>query len=100
MESKNLIIRQTTFEDCSLFDIWEKRYEVTQFFSIDDNRSYEQIVRETITAELDESKLQFTIVLKDYQREDQVIGRIFVTKLNKFYDSLAVSYTHLRAHET
>lgn len=99
MESKNLIIRPTTFEDCSLFAIWEKMYEVTEFFTIEDNRCYEQIVREMILSELDESKLQFTILLKDYQGEDQVIGRIFVTQLNKLYDSLDITRIYIGPNE-
>ena len=99
MESKNLIIRQTTFEDCSLFAVWEKMNEVTEFFSIDDNRTYEQIVREMVLSELNESNLQFTILLKDYQSEDQIIGRIFVTQLNKFYDSLDITRIYIGPKE-
>jgi len=99
MESKNLIIRQTTFRDCSLFAVWEKTNEVTEFFSIDDNRSYEQIAREMISAEQDESKLQFTILLKDYQGEDKEIGSIFVTQLNKLYDSLDITRIYIGPKE-
>lgn len=99
MESKNLIIRQTTFEDCSLFATWEKSYEVAEVFSIDNDSSYEKIVRESIVAELDKTKLQFTILLKDYQSEDQVLGRIFVTHLDKMYDSLDISRIYIGPQE-
>lgn len=99
MESKNLIIRPTNFEDCSLFAVWEKMHEVTEFFSIDDNRSYEQIVREIILTEQDETKLELTILLKDYQGEDKVIGRIYISQLNADYDSLDITRIYIGPEE-
>lgn len=95
MESKNLIIRPTKFEDCSLFAIWEITPEVTEFFSMDTNRNYEQIVRETILTEQDKNKLLLTILLKDYQGEDEVIGRIYISQLNTSFDSLDITRIYI-----
>ena len=44
MESKNLIIRETVFDDCKYFAEWEVLPEVTEFFTIDEGRDYEQVV--------------------------------------------------------
>ena len=99
MESKNLLIRPTKFEDCSLFAVWEKNGKVTEFISIDDNRSYEQIVREVILDEKDETKLHLTILLKDYQGEDEIIGKIYVSQLNTAFDSLDITRVYIGAEE-
>lgn len=95
MESKNLLIRPTTFEDCSLFAVWEKTPEVTEFFSMDDGRDYEEVVREFVTREFDETKLQFTILLKNYQGEDEVIGRIYISRLDRHEDSLDITRIYI-----
>ena len=44
METKNLIIRESTFDDCSYFADWESDIAVTEFFSIDESRNYEEVV--------------------------------------------------------
>ena len=57
MESKNLIIRETVFDDCKYFAEWEKLPEVTEFFTIDEGRDYEQVVTEFVRYNLDPTKL-------------------------------------------
>lgn len=99
MESKNLMIRPAVFDDCSLFSIWEKMREVNEFFSIDDDRDYEQIVREFILREADPSKLQFTILLKNYQGEDEIIGRIYISNVNLHDDSLDITRIYIGSKE-
>ena len=44
MESKNLIVRETVFDDCKYFAEWETWPQVTEFFTMDEERSYEQVV--------------------------------------------------------
>ena len=48
MESKNIILRETVFDDCRYFAEWECRPEVTEFFTMDEGRNYEDIVTEFV----------------------------------------------------
>lgn len=99
MESKNILIRPTIFEDCSIFSDWETQSEVSLYFAMDDDRKYEDIVREFILRETDETQLQFTILLKDYQGEDEVIGRIYISKINRHDDSLDITRIYIGSLE-
>ena len=49
MESKNLILRETTFGDCGIFSEWETKEDVKKFFSMDDDHGYEDVVRDFFT---------------------------------------------------
>ena len=42
LETKDLIIRETTLEDIDIFDVWERVPEVTKFFSIRDGQTKEE----------------------------------------------------------
>lgn len=92
MESKDLIIRKSVFDDCKYFAVWEKETNVTDFFSFDENHNYEEIIREFILWETDDSKLQFTIVLKD---DEKPIGRIYISKLDTDTDSLDITRIYI-----
>jgi RimJ/RimL family protein N-acetyltransferase len=99
MESKNLLIRPTQFQDCLLFSQWETQISVTEYFSIDEDRDYEQIVREYVIGEEDPSKLQFTILRKDYEGEDQIIGRVLITRIDRNSDSLDITRIYIGPEE-
>ena len=92
MESKNLIIRESVFEDCKYFAEWETQPEVTEFFTIDEDRDYEQIVTEFVRYNLDPTKLQFTITLKP---EEKPIGRIYISKINRAEDAMDVTRVYI-----
>lgn len=92
MESKNLIVRETVFDDCRYFAEWEVRPEVTQFFTMDEDRDYEQIVTEFVRYNLDPTKLQFTITLKP---EDKPIGKIYLSRINRADDSLDITRIYI-----
>lgn len=92
MESKNLIIRETVFDDCKYFAEWEVLPEVTEFFTIDEGRDYEQVVTEFVRYNLDPTKLQFTITLKP---EDKPIGKIFISRVNRVEDSLDITRIYI-----
>ena len=76
MESKNLIVRETVFDDCTYFA----------------HRTYEQIVTEYVRYNLDPSKLQFTITLKP---EDKPIGKIYLSRINRDDDSLDITRIYI-----
>ncbi len=88
MESKNLILRETTFSDCKLFAEWERRENVKKFFSLDDDHGYEDIVRDFFTHAQDPTKKYFTITLKP---GGEVIGRIYLSAVNRKQDSLDIT---------
>ena len=92
MESKNLIIRETVFDDCKYFAEWEVLPEVTEFFTIDEGRDYEQVVTEFVRYNLDPTKLQFTITLKP---EDKPIGKIYISRINRAEDSLDITRIYI-----
>lgn len=91
MESRNLKIRPTIFSDCDLFAEWEIDPKVTQFFSMNSNRTYEDIVREFVSRELDKTKLQYTICSK----EEIPIGRIYISRLDDESDSLDITRIYI-----
>lgn len=92
MESKNLIIRETVFDDCKYFAEWEILPEVTEFFTMDEDRDYEQIVTEFVRYNLDPTKLQFTITLKP---EDRPIGKIYISRINRAEDSMDITRIYI-----
>ena len=48
LEGKHVYIRESSFDDCKYFAEWEKKPEVTEFFTINATRDYEEVVREFI----------------------------------------------------
>lgn len=96
METKNLIIRETVFEDCEYFAKWESDPEVTRFLSYDEDRTYKDVVEEWIVDKLDETKLQFTVVKKEIR---QPIGRIYITRLDRHCDSLDITKLYIAGSE-
>lgn len=64
METKSLIIRPSRWEDTGLFYEWETKPEVTEFFSIRDGQTEEDVVRKYIKDDDDPAARQFTILLK------------------------------------
>ena len=92
MESKNLIIRETVFDDCKYFAEWEVLPEVTEFFTIDEGRDYEQVVTEFVRNNLDPTKLQFTITLKP---EDKPVGKVYISRVNRTEDSMDITRIYI-----
>ncbi len=92
MESKNLIIRETVFDDCRYFAEWENLPEVTEFFTMDEGRSYEQVVTEFVRYNLDPTKMQFTITLKP---EDKPIGKVYLSRINRAEDSMDITRVYI-----
>ena len=42
MESRNLLIRPTVFDDCAYFEKWERDPDVIQYFNISEGQTYEE----------------------------------------------------------
>ncbi|MCL1981586.1 MAG: GNAT family N-acetyltransferase [Clostridiales bacterium] len=92
MESKNILLRNTCFDDFKHFAEWETQSQVTDYLSIGESRSYEEIVRESILWESDPSKRQLTIVLKE---EGAPIGRVLISRLDRESDSLDITRIYI-----
>ena len=74
-ETKNLIIRPSEWGDLNDFYAWEQMPEVTEFFSIRDGQTMEDVVRKYVSDDNEPSARQFTILLKG-EGEPKKIGRI------------------------
>jgi len=96
METKNLIIRETVFEDCKYFAEWEVDPSVTQYLSFNEDRTYEDVVEEWITDKSDPSKLHFTVVRRD---SGEPIGRIYISRINHNNDSLDITKLYIAGAE-
>ncbi len=92
LESKRLLIRLSTFDDCTYFNEWEGKAYIKEFFTIDEGRNYKEIVREYILNEKIQSKMQFTILLKDTMKP---IGRIYISRLDQFLNSLDITRIYI-----
>lgn len=92
MESRNLIIRESVFEDCRYFAEWEADPEVTRYFNISDQQGYGEVVRKFILDDEDSTVMQFTIVTKT---DNTPVGRILVTDINREEDSLDLTRIYI-----
>ena len=96
LESQNILLRPSTFMDCKLFAVWEEKEYVRRFFTINDNRNYEEITREFIIRNEIPTNIQLTIIHKASLRP---IGRIFLSKFNKYEDSIDITRIYLGEEE-
>lgn len=85
METRNLSIRESVFEDCKYFAEWESDTEITKYLSCEEERSYKDVVEEWVLDSQDKTKLQLTVVDK---QQRQPIGRIYITCIDTAKDSL------------
>ncbi|WP_143404510.1 GNAT family N-acetyltransferase [Hornefia porci] len=92
MESKNLIVRETAFDDCAVFAEWENSEDVREFFTMEDDRDYQEIVTEFILYGPDPEKKLFTITLKP---SGKPIGRIYLSRINRADDSLDLTRIYI-----
>ena len=65
LETNDLIIRPSEWNDLEDFCRWEQRPEVTEFFSIRDGQTMEDVVRKFVADEEDPKAQQFTVLLKE-----------------------------------
>ena len=78
LETKDLIIRESTLADVDTFEKWERMPEVTEFFSINEGQTKEECLAKYNVDAADPTKIQLTILLKG---EERMIGRIVITDI-------------------
>ena len=64
LETKDLIIRPSRWEDIEIFYPWELAPAVTKFFSIRDGQTMEDVIKKYIADDTDPKAMQFTICMK------------------------------------
>ncbi len=82
IETKNILIRESTWEDIEDFYQWEQTSEVTKFFSIKDGQTKEDVVRKYVEDDNDPTAKQFTIFLKQDSGLNR-IGRIVLAEIEE-----------------
>lgn len=82
METKNLIIEKSKWEDIPDFCKWERMTEVTEFFSIRDGQPDEDVFRKFVEDDNDPKARQFTIWLKTPEKPVR-IGRIVLADIEE-----------------
>lgn len=92
LNSNNIIIRESIFDDCKYFGKWEKKEYIKRFLSIDESRNYEDIIRDFILDKQEESKQLFTIL---YKWSMQPIGRIHLTRLDSQLQSVDITRIYI-----
>ena len=86
LETKDLIIRPSRWEDIEIFYPWELEPAVTKFFSIRDGQTMEDVVKKYIADDTDPKAMQFTICLKPEEgstAEAEPIGRIVLADIEE-----------------
>ena len=78
MDTEDLIIRDSLWDDIDVFYQWELQPEVSEFFSISENQSYETVARAFIQYADASDCRQYTILLKKTGRP---IGRVLLGDL-------------------
>ena len=82
METKNLIIKKSEWKDLPDFCLWERKPEVTEFFSIRDEQPDEDVFRKFVEDDNDPKAQQFTIWMKTAE-EPVRIGRIVLADVEE-----------------
>ena len=95
MESENIIIRKSIFDDCEIFTKWEQQDYIKEFLTINKERTYEEVVREFILREQDSSDEQYTIILKN----KEPIGRVYLSKISNEFDSMDITRIYIGEKE-
>ena len=75
-----------------MFAEWESNPVVSQYFTIDDDRDYEAVVKEYIDCDSQDKFLQMTITLKP---DEKPIGRLVISNINERNDSLKIARIYI-----
>lgn len=80
LESEHIILCESGWEDLETFYEWERLPEVTEFFSIRDGQTKEEVIRKYI-ADDRESCRQMTMYAKKVGQEPLRIGRVVIADI-------------------
>lgn len=88
IETENYVIREAVFSDYEYFLDWEHDEEMTKYFALDRNRTYEDVVTDGFELKEDKSAIDMTIT--DRKTGDP-LGRVIISRIEKHYKSLDIT---------
>ena len=92
VEGAKVYISETIPSDWEIFAYWEKRPEVTEFFTINEGRDLMEIADEIRGRAEDPTQLDLTICMKS---NDAPIGRVYISRIDPHYDSLDITRIYI-----
>ncbi len=92
IDGEKVYIRDTVQTDWEIFAYWEKKPEVTEFFTINEGRDLMEIADEIRGRADDPTEMDLTICLK---ATDAPIGRIYISRIDPHYDSLDITRIYI-----
>ena len=92
LDGTRVYLRESSFDDCAYFAKWEKEPAVTEFFTINESRDYEEVVREYLERLPDPTQVQFTICS---MADDHPMGRVYISRIDDHYDSLDITRIYI-----
>ncbi len=91
-DGEKVYIRETVQSDWEIFAYWEKKPEVTEFFTINEGRDLMEIADEIRGRAEDPTEMDLTICLK---ANDAPIGRVYISRIDPHYDSLDITRIYI-----
>lgn len=88
IETDNFIIRDVRFGDYEYFAEWEVDPDMTRYFALDRDRTYEDVVTEGFAFREDRSVLDLTITEKV---SGDSLGRVIISRIEPHYKSLDIT---------
>ena len=88
IETENYIIRDVRFSDYEYFAEWEVDPDMTKYFALDKDRTYEDVVTEGFAFKEDKSVIDLTITEKS---TGNPLGRIIISRIEPHYKSLDIT---------
>ena len=91
-EGEKVYLRETVPSDWEIFAYWEKKPEVTEFFTINEGRDLMEVADEIRGRAEDPTQLDITICLKN---NNAPIGRVYISRIDPHYDSLDITRIYI-----
>lgn len=88
IETENYLIRETVFDDYRYYAEWEIDPDMTRYFALDRDRTYEDVVTEGFAFKSNDSVIDMTITDK---KSGEPLGRVIISRIEPHYKSLDIT---------
>ena len=92
IETEHYVLRNVVFSDYEYFAEWEVDPDMTRFFALDKDRTYEDVVTEGFAYKEDKGATDLTITEKGTGRP---LGRVIITRIEPHYKSLDITKIYI-----
>ena len=92
LETERMVMRETVPDDALVFAEWERDPQVTEFFTMDQDRDYAEILAEIEAGKTDPAVRLYTLTLKP---DGKPVGRIVLSRIDTHYDSLDITRIYI-----